>query len=73
MEEEKGADVKDEDQKEEAGSPSKLQKQASVEEITEKEKEKAKQAADRAKQTESFVTKSPFKLKSKQYCYWFLC
>jgi len=34
----------------------------------EKEKEKAKQAADRAKQaTESFVTKSPFKLKSKQY------
>ena len=36
----------------------------------EKEKEKAKQAADRAKANqanESFVTKSPFKLKSKQY------
>ena len=33
----------------------------------EKEKEKAKQSADRAKQAESFVTKSPFKLKSKQY------
>ena len=32
----------------------------------EKEKEKAKAAADRAK-SESFVTKSPFKLKSKQY------
>ena len=33
----------------------------------EKEKENAKKSADRAKQTESFVTKSPFKLKSKQY------
>ena len=33
----------------------------------EKEKENAKKAAERAKQTESFVTKSPFKLKSKQY------
>jgi len=36
----------------------------------EKEKEKAKQAADRAKANqanESFVTKTPFKLKSKQY------